>query len=194
MSTSPFLCCFLQTRCFSRLAASAGPGNQQWLRKSRHIWDNRRGLAPSTATGSENACMGYLPNSNCQCRRTSLTFPSEFTRSSGTSWPRSSPREQPLLPTWSSIDSTSVWRSRSWQKTLKGPFYGIWLDAPEGTVLSRIVGRQGGPSDADAAVLAAQIERGCGTVTWQRIDARGIPADIRNAILASLKVGVRKRS
>ena len=76
----------------------------------------------------------------------------------------------------------------------KRPFYGIWLDAPEGTVLSRIVGRKGGPSDADAAVLAAQIERGCGAVTWQPIDARDIPADIRNAVLASLKVGVRKRS
>ena len=69
----------------------------------------------------------------------------------------------------------------------KRPFYGIWLDAPEGTLLSRIVGRLGGPSDADAAVLAAQIERGCGTVTWQRIDARGTPTDIRNAVLASLK-------
>jgi uncharacterized protein len=76
----------------------------------------------------------------------------------------------------------------------KRPFYGIWLDAPEGTLLSRIAGRQGGPSDADAAVLAAQIERGCGTVTWQRIDARGNPADIRNAVLASLNSVVRERS
>lgn len=76
----------------------------------------------------------------------------------------------------------------------KRPFYGIWLDAPEGTALSRITGRKGGPSDADAAVLAAQIERGCGTVTWQHIDARGNPADIRNAVLASLNSVVRQRS
>ena len=74
------------------------------------------------------------------------------------------------------------------------PFYGIWLDAPEATALSRIAGRHDGPSDADAAVLAAQIERGCGTVTWQRIDARGNPADIRNAVLASLNSVVRERS
>jgi predicted kinase len=66
------------------------------------------------------------------------------------------------------------------------PFYGIWLDAPEGTAISRIAGRQGGPSDADAAVLAAQIERGCGTVTWRRVDALSSPADVRNAVLVAL--------
>ncbi len=50
---------------------------------------------------------------------------------------------------------------------------GLWLEAPEATLLARVVARRGDASDADAAVVAGQpavTDPGPG---WRRIDARG---------------------
>ena len=51
------------------------------------------------------------------------------------------------------------------------PFAGIWLDAPLETLEARIAGRQGDASDADVAVLRAQMARDEGPMSWTRMDA-----------------------
>jgi predicted kinase len=66
------------------------------------------------------------------------------------------------------------------------PFNGFWLDARETTLLCRVEKRRNDPSDATAQVLASQIRRGSGEMTWQRIDAAAGPSQVRAAILALL--------
>jgi aminoglycoside phosphotransferase family enzyme/predicted kinase len=67
-------------------------------------------------------------------------------------------------------------------------FRGFWLDAPETTLLRRVEERRNDPSDATAQVLADQIRRGSGKMTWQRIDTAAEPSQIRPAILALLQL------
>jgi aminoglycoside phosphotransferase family enzyme/predicted kinase len=55
------------------------------------------------------------------------------------------------------------------------PFAGLWLDAPAGVLLARIGARRGDVSDADDAVVQAQVEKGAGQVAWARVDASGTP-------------------
>jgi predicted kinase len=68
------------------------------------------------------------------------------------------------------------------------PFRGVWLDAPETTLLGRVEPRRNDPSDATAQVLAAQIRRGSSKIAWQRIDAAAEPFQNRAAILAFLQL------
>lgn len=51
------------------------------------------------------------------------------------------------------------------------PFTGFWLEAPEAVLRARIEARRGDASDADAAVLSAQLARGAGPIGWRRLDA-----------------------
>jgi len=48
------------------------------------------------------------------------------------------------------------------------PFQGIWLETAPDTARERLAARQGDASDADAAVLAAQMSRDTGPITWRR--------------------------
>ncbi len=48
------------------------------------------------------------------------------------------------------------------------PFAGIWLEVPPDTARARLKARQGDASDADAAVLAAQMARETGEIGWRR--------------------------
>ncbi len=48
------------------------------------------------------------------------------------------------------------------------PFEGIWLDAPKETARARLDAREGDASDADADVLAAQMTRETGHISWRR--------------------------
>jgi aminoglycoside phosphotransferase family enzyme/predicted kinase len=57
------------------------------------------------------------------------------------------------------------------------PFAGLWLDAPESTLIARAERRGLDPSDADAHVIRAQLTHGTGTIRWSRIPASG-PADV----------------
>jgi aminoglycoside phosphotransferase family enzyme/predicted kinase len=50
-------------------------------------------------------------------------------------------------------------------------FVGLWLDAPEETLLARVRERKSDASDADAAVVRTQLARKPGPIAWQRIDA-----------------------
>jgi aminoglycoside phosphotransferase family enzyme/predicted kinase len=69
------------------------------------------------------------------------------------------------------------------------PFTGLWLDAPDPVLIARTEQRQNDPSDADAAVVRLQRERGAGALTWCRIDASHPAA----AVLASVLDRVRGR-
>jgi uncharacterized protein len=51
------------------------------------------------------------------------------------------------------------------------PFVGLWLDAPDQILMNRSRERQADPSDADPAVVRAQLARGAGEIRWQRIPA-----------------------
>lgn len=48
----------------------------------------------------------------------------------------------------------------------------FWLDVEPSVLHARVAARQGGPSDATAEVLAAQIARGAGDIGWRRIAAK----------------------
>jgi uncharacterized protein len=58
------------------------------------------------------------------------------------------------------------------------PFVGLWLDAPESVLLARTERRRFDPSDADAAVVRAQLRQTTGPITWRRVDASGTLEDV----------------
>jgi aminoglycoside phosphotransferase family enzyme len=63
------------------------------------------------------------------------------------------------------------------------PFVGLWLDAPESTLIARARQRHNDPSDADAQVIRMQRDAGAGTMGWQRVDAsRAVEDVLRSAI------------
>lgn len=53
------------------------------------------------------------------------------------------------------------------------PFRGIWLEAPEPTLVERIAQRRGDPSDATADVLRSQLRHELGLLDWLRLDSTG---------------------
>lgn len=62
------------------------------------------------------------------------------------------------------------------------PFHGVWIDVPADTLKSRIAARTGDVSDADTAVLDAQLEAGHGALDWIRIDGTGAPEEIASRL------------
>ncbi|MAY63220.1 MAG: aminoglycoside phosphotransferase [Rhizobiales bacterium] len=65
-------------------------------------------------------------------------------------------------------------------------FAGFWLEAPADVLRARVAARDRGPSDADEAVLAAQIRRGAGEIGWPRIDCTPPPDEVALTIVAKL--------
>jgi hypothetical protein len=62
------------------------------------------------------------------------------------------------------------------------PFAGLWLDAPEWTLIARVNDRRGDPSDATTNVIRLQLAQAAGSIDWQRVDASSSPAStLRNA-------------
>jgi aminoglycoside phosphotransferase family enzyme/predicted kinase len=53
------------------------------------------------------------------------------------------------------------------------PFVGLWLEAPEQMLIERSRRRLADPSDADPAIVRAQVVVGAGEVRWNRILASG---------------------
>jgi predicted kinase len=51
------------------------------------------------------------------------------------------------------------------------PFVGIWLEAPEDTLIARAEQRRNDASDADASVIRLQHRHGTGAMTWHRVEA-----------------------
>jgi aminoglycoside phosphotransferase family enzyme/predicted kinase len=70
------------------------------------------------------------------------------------------------------------------------PFSGLWLDAPAGDLARRVTARRGDPSDADAAVVEAQLAAGRGDLDWPVLDA-GAGAD---AVLAKARDVLARRA
>ena len=66
-------------------------------------------------------------------------------------------------------------------------FHGLFLTADLATRLSRVGGRKGDASDADAAVARAQEQYDLGTIDWLNVDASGTPEQT----LRSAKVVLR---
>jgi predicted kinase len=67
------------------------------------------------------------------------------------------------------------------------PFVGLWLDAPESTLIARVDARHGDASDADAHVVRRQVAEGIGAVSWHRLDASGAIEDVRQRATAYLR-------
>ena len=57
------------------------------------------------------------------------------------------------------------------------PFVGLWLEAPESTLIERAEQRRNDPSDADADVIRMQRAPQTGMIGWHRLDA-SVPAEI----------------
>lgn len=51
------------------------------------------------------------------------------------------------------------------------PFQGLWLTAAPDILDARVTARRGDASDADARVVAEQLQRGAGVIGWPQIDA-----------------------
>lgn len=67
------------------------------------------------------------------------------------------------------------------------PFDGLWLEAPEKALVGRVTERRGDASDADASVVAAQVRREIGPMTWTRLYAGGSLEETVSRALSSLR-------
>jgi hypothetical protein len=69
-------------------------------------------------------------------------------------------------------------------------FCGLWLTAPQSTLVERVTSRRGDASDADAVVVKAQISASPSKVRdagWVTIDAGGTEQSTRGAAIAALE-------
>jgi aminoglycoside phosphotransferase family enzyme/predicted kinase len=63
-------------------------------------------------------------------------------------------------------------RAETVARAADAAFDGLWLEAPAETLRARVAARSGDASDADVAVLEAQLGRDPGAMSWTRLDAR----------------------
>jgi hypothetical protein len=68
------------------------------------------------------------------------------------------------------------------------PFTGLWLEAPERELISRVDARTGDASDADAAVVKKQLGYETGLISWQKINAGGELEMVRKRAMDALKL------
>ena len=66
------------------------------------------------------------------------------------------------------------------------PFLGLWLEAPKHVLADRSRRRQADPSDADAAVVRAQVREGAGEIKWRCIQTSAQPADVLRAAVTAI--------
>ncbi|WP_374449823.1 AAA family ATPase [Stella sp.] len=66
------------------------------------------------------------------------------------------------------------------------PFHGIWLDAPEPTLVARVEARRGDVSDATAAVVRHQLGYQLGPLAWRRVATGAGFAAVAGAVAAAL--------
>ena len=73
------------------------------------------------------------------------------------------------------------------------PFVGLWLDAPESTLLSRVEQRRGDASDAGPDIVRLQLGEEMEDVRWHRLDASVSQEDVheRAAALVHERMGRR---
>jgi predicted kinase len=64
------------------------------------------------------------------------------------------------------------------------PFVGLWLDAPESVLISRVTGRGPDVSDAGVEVVRHQLARPLDSLRWPRLDASGTRPQVVEAAIA----------
>ncbi len=62
-------------------------------------------------------------------------------------------------------------------KSLNIPFSGLWLTAPEQTLLDRVSHRKNDASDADETIVKKQQNEDTGPITWNIVEAGGTQTD-----------------
>lgn len=67
------------------------------------------------------------------------------------------------------------------------PFVGIWLEAPETTLIARVEQRHNDASDADAAVIRLQHRGGTGVMEWHRIEVSRAPGAVVDEALQRVR-------
>jgi predicted kinase len=67
------------------------------------------------------------------------------------------------------------------------PFGGLWLDAPESVLMSRVAGRRNDPSDADPGVVRLQRSQDAGRIDWLDLDASTSMATVLSAACDRLR-------
>ena len=60
-------------------------------------------------------------------------------------------------------------------------FVGVWLDAPEPTLLERVAHRRHDVSDANIGVVRAQLGKDLGEIGWSRLDSSRTAKDLEAA-------------
>lgn len=66
------------------------------------------------------------------------------------------------------------------------PFDGVWLHAPEKTMIARVERRAADASDADAAIVRQQHTLDLGSLGWRRFDAARSPDAVLDDVAAEL--------
>jgi aminoglycoside phosphotransferase family enzyme/predicted kinase len=66
------------------------------------------------------------------------------------------------------------------------PFIGLWLDAPESVLITRVQQRGPDVSDADSEVVRRQLAQGAEPSRWHRLDASGTPQQVCEVALRIL--------
>jgi aminoglycoside phosphotransferase family enzyme/predicted kinase len=72
------------------------------------------------------------------------------------------------------------------------PFVGVWLEAPESVLISRVERRGPDASDAGADVIHRQLASRVNAIRWHRLDASGTPQQVCDAC-ASIVGGGREQ-
>lgn len=67
------------------------------------------------------------------------------------------------------------------------PLAGLWLDAPAVVLTTRVEGRTGDASDADAAVVQAQAATDPGVIAWPRLNAAVGASEVARVAVAALR-------
>lgn len=68
-------------------------------------------------------------------------------------------------------------RAEAMARKAGAPFAGLWLEAPEPTLVERVATRVDDASDATPEVVRAQVARPVGPISWIRIDGSGSPEE-----------------
>jgi aminoglycoside phosphotransferase family enzyme/predicted kinase len=84
------------------------------------------------------------------------------------------------------LDATERDAARACAEAAGVAFTGLWLEAPEATLIARVEGRSSDASDADAAVVREQLKRDLGPIDWLRVDASGTPQGVFEAACCAI--------